>query len=591
MALSKNEGIKDASNYLRGTLLEGLADTSTGALSKDDQQLTKFHGIYQQDDRDLRKERRVAKLEPAYSFMIRVRVPGGVATPKQWLEMDRLALAYANDALKLTTRQAFQFHGVIKTELKKTIAEINEALLDTVAACGDVNRNVMCNPNPYQSKVHEDALELASRISDHLTPRTSAYHEIWLDDGSGEKVKVTQDPPLLIEPEEGEEPIYGKHYLPRKFKTVVAVPPSNDVDIYAHDLGFIAIVDEAGDKIVGYNVTVGGGMGMSHGKEHTFPRLADVMGFCTPEQALAVAEAVVLVQRDHGDREDRLQARLKYTIERMGLDAFRAECEKLLGFELEEPRAFHFDHNGDRYGWVEDHRGHWHYTLFIENGRVYDTDEYPLMTGLREIAKVHEGDFRLTANQNLIIANIAPEAKDRITALLEEHKMIDANERSGLRLNSMACVALPTCGLALAESQRYLPDLVTELEDVLEETGLRHDAIIVRMTGCPNGCARPYLGEIGFVGRKPNTYNVYLGAGFAGDRLSKLYRKSVDAGEIKDLLRPIIVDYAENRNDGERFGDFVIRAGYVNATDHGRDFHKDFIEPEEEQAAVPAGAV
>lgn len=580
MAGSKNEGIKDASNYLRGTLLEGLADTSTGAISADDQQLTKFHGIYQQDDRDLRKERRKAKQEKAFSFMIRVRVPGGVATPAQWLEMDRIASQYAGTALKLTTRQAFQFHGVIKGELKKTIQEINAALLDTVAACGDVNRNVMCNPNPYQSKVHAEVQDLAVKISDHLTPRTGAYHEIWLTDSEGEKVKVTYDPPLLGSSfDEGEEPIYGKLYLPRKFKIVIAVPPSNDVDIYAHDLGYIAILD-GDEKIVGYNITVGGGMGMGHGKTQTFPRLADVLGFCTPGQAVAVAEAVVKVQRDHGNREDRLNARLKYTIERMGLDAFKAEVEKLLGFELEPAREFAFDHNSDRYGWVEDHRGHWHFTLFVENGRVYDTDDYSLMTGLREIAKIHGGDFRLTANQNLIIADIAPDAKSAIEKLLIEHKMIDATERSGLRLNSMACVALPTCGLALAEAQRYLPSLIDDLDEVMEAAGLREDAITIRMTGCPNGCARPYLAEIGFVGRAPGKYNIYLGAGFAGDRLSKLYMVSAKSENIKDILAPVIRDYAANRESGERFGDFVIRAGYVNATEEGRDFHADFIDRE-----------
>jgi len=579
MAASANEGIKDASNYLRGTILDGLANAATGSLSKDDQQLTKFHGIYQQDDRDVRKERRKKKLEPAYSFMIRVRVPGGVATPEQWLEMDRIAQEHANGALKLTTRQAFQFHGVIKSNLRMSIAEINGALLDTLAACGDVNRNVMCNPNPMQSKVHGEVLELAQRISDHLSPRTTAYHEIWLDDGSGEKVRVTEDPPLVGEVADPEEPIYGKHYLPRKFKTVVAVPPSNDVDIFAHDLGYIAIV-EGDDRVVGYNVTVGGGMGMTHGKEETFPRLADVLGFCTPDQAVAVAEAVVRVQRDHGNREDRTNARLKYTIERMGLDGFRKEVEKLLGFELEEPREFEFENNSDRYGWIKDHEGNWHFTLFVENGRIFDTEEYPLMTGLREIAKIHVGDFRLTANQNLIIANVPPRRKKKINDLLEQHRMVDAHERTALRLNSMACVALPSCGLALAESQRYLPDLITELDAIIEDAGLAQDAITIRMTGCPNGCARPYIAEIGFVGRGPDKYNVYLGGGFAGDRLNKLYAPSVKGEEIPGLLEPIIRDYARNRQDGERFGDFVIREGYVHRTEHGRDFHEDFIERE-----------
>lgn len=570
---SANEGIKDASDYLRGTILDGLANAATGSLSKDDQQLTKFHGIYQQDDRDIRKERRQKKLEPAYSFMIRVRVPGGVSTPVQWLEMDRIALEHANGALKLTTRQAFQFHGVIKSNLKKTIAEINQSLFDTLAACGDVNRNVMCNPNPYQSKVHADVLELATEISNHLSPRTSAYHEIWLDDGTGEKVQVTYDPPKIDDIADPEEPIYGKHYLPRKFKTVVAVPPSNDVDIFAHDLGFIAIIEN--DKIVGYNVTVGGGMGMTHGNEETFPRLADVMGFCTPEQAVTVAEAVVRVQRDHGNRDVRANARLKYTIETMGLDAFRAEVEKLIGYKLGAVRPFHFEDNGDRFGWIEDHTGNWHFTLFVENGRVYDTTAYPLLTGLREIAKVHTGDFRLTANQNLIIANITPKKKAAITELLEQYKMIDAHERSALRLHSMACVALPTCGLALAESQRYLPELITELDSILEDAGLRHDAITIRMTGCPNGCARPYIAEIGFVGKAPGKYNLYLGGGHAGQRLNKLYASSVEGSDAAEMLKPLIQDYAKNREEGERFGDFTIRAGYVIATENGRDFHKE----------------
>ena len=576
MANSANEGIKDASNYLRGTILEGLSNAATGSLSKTDQQLTKFHGIYQQDDRDIRRERRQKKLEPAYSFMIRVRVPGGVSTPTQWLEMDRIAQQHANDAIKLTTRQAFQFHGVIKSNLKKTMAEINEALLSTLAACGDVNRNVMCNPNPYQSKVHGEILNLATELSNHLSPRRGASHEIWVEDGTGEKVKVTQDPPKIDDVADPNEPIYGKYYLPRKFKIVIAVPPSNDVDIYAHDLGYIAIIDKS-EKIVGYNITVGGGMGMTHGMEETFPRLADVLGFCTPEQAVTVAEAVVRVQRDHGNRENRANARLKYTIERMGLDTFRTEVEKLIGFKLGLPRDFHFEDNGDRFGWIEDHLGNWHFTLFVENGRVYDTEAYALLTGLREIAKIHTGDFRLTANQNLIIANITPQKKQEVTELLESFKMIDAHERSGLRLNSMACVALPTCGLALAESQRYLPDLITELDEILEGAGLRHDAITIRMTGCPNGCARPYISEIGFVGKNPGKYNLYLGGGFHGERLSTLYAASIDGTDAPKILKPIIEDYAKNREDGERFGDFTIRAGYVKATEHGRDFQKEVV--------------
>jgi len=562
--LHANEGIKARSDFLRGTILEGLDNEATGAIADDDTQLTKFHGLYQQDDRDVRAERRKKKLEKAYSFMIRVRVPGGVCTPEQWLKMDELANTFANGTLKLTTRQAFQFHGVIKTVLKRTMKGINAVLMDTIAACGDVNRNVMCNPNPDQSQHHATVLQLARDISDHLTPRTRAYYEIWLDE---EKVVDSSE-------SEPVEPIYGKTYLPRKFKTVIAVPPSNDVDIYAHDLGYIAIIED--DKVVGYNVTVGGGMGMTHGREQTFPRLAEVMGFCQPDQAVAVAEAVVTAQRDYGDRSDRAHARLKYTIEDRGLDWFRDEVEKRLGFKLQEPRPFEFTHNGDDYGWKEGADGNFHLNLYVQNGRIRDTDDYPMMTGLREVAKIHKGDFRLTANQNLIIAGISKAARKKIEKILKAHHILEHGlGQSGLRLNSMACVALPTCGLALAESERYLPDLVTELEEVVEAAGLRDDAITIRMTGCPNGCARPYLGEIAFVGRGPGVYNVYLGAGFHGERLNKLYRRDVKADQITNLLKPVIEDYAKSRQDGERFGDFVIRSGYIAATLTGNRFHDD----------------
>jgi sulfite reductase (NADPH) hemoprotein beta-component len=558
--LAANEYIKTRSNYLRGTIKEGLADLSTGSMSEDDQQLLKFHGTYQQDDRDLRPNRRKHKLEKAYSFMIRIRVPGGVATPRQWLETDRLATQFANGTIKLTTRQAFQFHGIIKTNLKRTIAEINQAAMDTIAACGDVNRNVMCNPNPHLSAVHAEVLEVSQKISDHLTPRTRAYHEIWLD---GEKVEST---------EEDFEPIYGKTYLPRKFKITVAVPPSNDVDIFANCLSFIAIVEEG--KLVGFNVAVGGGMGMTHGAEDTYPRLADVIGFCTVDQVTDVAEKVVLVQRDFGCRTERKHARLKYTVDDHGADWFLAKLNEYLGYDLGPVRDYVFEDNGDRYGWVEGVNGKFNLTLFIQGGRVLDTPSYPMRTGLREIAKIHDGDFRLTANQNLMIANVSAANRPEIEKLLEQYGIKDSHLKSGLRLNSLACVALPTCGLSLAEAERYLPDLLTELEEVIEESGLRHDAITIRMTGCPNGCARPYISEIGFVGRSPGCYNVYLGGGFAGQRLSKLYRENFPGTEIKELLAPIIRRYAKERNEGERFGDFCIRAGYVAATEQGKDFHK-----------------
>ncbi|MCX8495260.1 MAG: NADPH-dependent assimilatory sulfite reductase hemoprotein subunit [Akkermansiaceae bacterium] len=563
--LSANEYIKIDSNYLRGTIAEGLVDLSTGSMGEDDQQLLKFHGTYQQDDRDLRANRRKHKLEKAYSFMIRIRVPGGVATPHQWLETDRMATQFANGTIKLTTRQAFQFHGIIKTNLKRTIAEINQTAMDTIAACGDVNRNVMCNPNPYLSEIHAQALKAAQEISTHLTPQTRAYHEIWLD---GEKIEST---------EEEVEPIYGKTYLPRKFKITVAVPPSNDVDIYANCLSFIAVVEDG--ALVGYNVAVGGGMGSTHGNDATYPRIADVIGFCTPEQVVDVAEKVVLVQRDFGDRTDRKHSRFKYTVDDRGPDWILAKLNEYLGYDLGPVRKFVFEDNGDRYGWVEDANGNSHLTVYIAGGRVLDTPSYPLRTGLREIAKIHDGDFRLTANQNLMIANVSPGKRAAIEKLLAEYGIKDSHHKSALRLNSMACVALPTCGLSLAEAERYLPSLITELEESLEENGLRHDAITIRMTGCPNGCARPFIAEIGFVGRGPSAYNVYLGGGFAGQRLSKLYRENVQADEIKALLSPIFTRYATEREEGERFGDFCIRQGYVVATIQGPDFHKN-IKPE-----------
>jgi sulfite reductase (NADPH) hemoprotein beta-component len=561
--LHKNEGLKDTSNFLRGTLAEGIADPLTGNISADDTQLSKFHGIYQQDDRDERSERRKKKLDKAYSFMIRVRVPGGVATPAQWLAMDEISDRHANGTLKLTTRQAFQFHGVLKANLKKTMQEINASLLDTIAACGDVNRNVMCNPNPYQSEVHGEVLELAQAISDHLTPRTRAYHEIWLDE---ERVAGG---------EEEEEPIYGKTYLPRKFKIVVAVPPSNDVDVYAHDLGFVALVKDG--KITGYNVMVGGGMGMTHGNADTRPRLAELMASCTPEQAVEVAEAVVKVQRDYGDRTNRAHARLKYTIEDRGLDWFRGEVEQRLGYKLKDGQPVTFEDNGDRYGWTEGADGKWHLTLFIQNGRVKDTGDFKMKTGLREIAKIHTGDFRLTCNQNLIIGAIEKADRPAIEKLVSEYGLDAALDSSGLRLNSMACVALPTCGLALAESERYLPDLVTEIESVVEEAGLRDDAITIRMTGCPNGCARPYLAEIGLVGKAPGKYNIYLGAGFHGERLNRLYKTSVKSEEIVAELAPIIKRYATERESGERFGDFCVRCGIVIPYEAGTNYHEPMV--------------
>ncbi len=558
-ALSDVERIKAASRHLRGTLVESLADPITGALAEDDTQLSKFHGIYQQDDRDVRSERTRQKLEPAYSFMIRARVPGGICTPAQWLNMDDVATRHANGTIRLTTRQAFQLHGVVKKHLKQTIREINRRMTDTLAACGDVNRNVMAPTHYDLSAIHRRVAEDAIRLSAHLTPATRAYHEIWLD---GNKLDAGDS---------DVEPIYGDTYLPRKFKSAFVVPPQNDVDVYAQDLGFIAIVQN--NELAGYNVMVGGGMGMSHGEPATYPRLADVLGFCRPDDVLRVAEAVVTTQRDFGDRTNRKHARLKYTIDDRGVDWFRDQVIERSGVALEAPRAFAFAGNGDVYGWQKDDAGKWHYTLFIQNGRVADFGERRLMTGLREIARVLHGEFRLTPNQNLSISNLSDDGKDVIDGMLAEFGIDNTSQATPLRLHSMACVAFPTCGLAMAESERYLPSLIDRLDAAMADAGLADDAITIRMTGCPNGCARPYIAEIGLVGKGPGRYNLYLGAGFAGQRLGCLYRENVNEEEIIDALSPLLKSFSNDREDNEHFGDFLVRSGVVREVTAGREFH------------------
>jgi sulfite reductase (NADPH) hemoprotein beta-component len=557
--VSRNERIKEASDYLRGTLAEGLREEITGAIIEDDQQLVKFHGMYLQDDRDLRSERTRKKMEKAFAFMIRVRISGGVLSGAQWLALDQVARDYGNGTMRLTTRQTVQLHGIIKSNLKATLKQIDAVLLNSIAACGDVNRNVMCNVLAEQSGAHAAAIELARAVSDHLLPRTPAYREIWLD---GEKIAGGED--------EVVEPIYGKTYLPRKFKVVVAVPPSNDVDIFAHDLGYIAILDGKGG-VAGWNVTAGGGMGMTHGEPDTYPRTADVMGFCATKDAVAIAEAVVTVQRDWGDRVNRKHARLKYTIEDRGLDAFRAEVEKRAGVQLSPPQPFTFTSTGDRYGWSDGADGRSHLTLFVQNGRLLDSANAKQLSALRQIAQSHDGDFRITPNQNLIVANIPAERRTEIHWIAKEAGLLAP--WSGLRRNSMACVALPTCGLALAESERYMPDLLIALDERLAAHGLSADDIVIRMTGCPNGCARPYLAEIGLVGKGPGRYNLYLGAAYDGSRMNKLYAEDLEHGTIVAALDPIFAAYATDRQKGERFGDFTIRAGFVAATGNGRDFH------------------
>ncbi|WP_049622863.1 assimilatory sulfite reductase (NADPH) hemoprotein subunit [Frateuria defendens] len=546
--LSDFERIKAASRYLRGTLEQGLADPVTGAISEDDNKLLKFHGSYQQDDRDLREERRKQKLEPAFSFMLRARLPGGVVTPAQWLAFDRIAREYANGSLRITTRQTFQWHGVIKRRLKPTIAAIHHALATTIGACGDVVRTVVSTPNPVESAAHAHAYAWAARLSEHLAPRTRAYHEIWLD---GEKLAGEAE----------EEPLYGATYLPRKFKIGLAIPPLNDIDVFAQDLGLIAVIEQG--ELLGFNVAIGGGMGAAHGDPTTYPRLGSVIGFATPDQLIAVAEGVVAVQRDWGNRSERKHARLKYTLDHRGLDAFKAELEARLGFALEPARAFRFDHNGDRYGWTQGQDGRWHLTLHIEAGRLADVGARRWLTGLRELAQVHRGDFRLTCNQNVIVANVAEPDRAGIDALVREHGLDGGERYSGIRRHAVACVALPTCGLAMAESERYLPALLPRLEAALARHGLREAPILLRLSGCPNGCSRPYLGEIALVGRGPGRYDLRLGADFTGQRLNRVYRENVDEDAILAALEPLFARYAVERDEEERFGDFLLRAGVL----------------------------
>ena len=545
-ALSANEGIKETSNYLRGTIAQDLLDAQTGAISEENSQLTKFHGLYLQDDRDLRNALKKEGKEKAFSFMLRVRLPGGCATSEQWRVLDRLAGEVSSPSLRLTTRQTFQFHGVLKGNVKALVKRMHTVLLDSIAACGDVNRNVMAPPNPERSAVLQQVYNHAKQWSEYALPKTRAYHEIWLDEE------------MVAGGEPENEPMYGGTYLPRKFKTAFVVPPSNDVDVFSQDLGFIAIIEN--DQLVGYNVAVGGGLGMSHGNAETYPRLADVLGFISPDKVNAVGEAVLTTQRDFGDRTNRKHARLKYTIEDRGVAWFKAEVEKRSGVTFGPSREFKFTTIQDLHGWHRCEDGTWFYGLHILSGRIRDLPEWPMKTALREIAEIHTGDFRLTPSQNLTISGITEAQKPAIEAILNKHGLSGENQRSGLRLNSLSCVALPTCGLALAESERMLADLIEKFEVVLDEAGLREDAISLRVTGCPNGCARPYLAEIALVGRAPNKYALYVGAKYDGTRLNRLMAPSVTPDDAVKLLTPVIKRYAVERLEGEGFGDFCDRA-------------------------------
>lgn len=560
-----NEKLKVDSDYLRGHLQEDMADDVTGAVREADTQLTKFHGFYMQDDRDVRSERRQQKLEPLYSFMVRCRIPGGRLSAAQWRVIDDVATHYANNTLRVTTRQTLQYHGVFKRNLRQHLKTINDVMVDTIAACGDVNRNVTSTANPNRSRLHYELYELAANISDHLLPRTRAYHEIFL----GEE-RVHGGPGDVV------EPLYTQHYLPRKFKIGMALPPHNEVDVHINDLAFIAIVEDG--EIIGANVAVGGGMGSTHGEPETYPRIATVLGYVSKDKLIDVAEKVLMVQRDNGDRHNRKHARLKYTVDTMGVDGFRKALENYLGYALEEQRAYRFEDTGDTLGWYQGEDGLWHYGLFVENGRIKDyPDNSPIhagmqiKSGLRAIAESFDGDIVMSCNQNIIISNVPEQHKATIDALLAKYRM--EKNITPLRQHSIACVAFPTCGLAMAESERYLPTLLDKIDAVMRDAGLADTPIVLRMTGCPNGCGRPFMAEIGFVGKAIGRYNLYLGGNFEGTRLNKMYRENIDEETILKELTPLLYRYAEERNEGEYFGDFVIRAGVIKATHNGLDFH------------------
>ena len=541
------ERIKKESHSLRGTIADGLKDEITGAISEDDQAVIKFHGMYQQDDRDLREERAVQKLERLYSFMIRLRLPGGFLKPEQWIATDEIAGANSTGVIKITSRQTIQLHGLIKSKLKPTIQSFNNALLDSIATCGDINRNVLCSSHPKQSPIHEQVFAYADKISTMLMPKTRAYYEIWLDE---EK---------LLDKKEEEDPLYLDRYMPRKFKIAIAIPPNNDVDVFANDIGLIAIIEN--NRLLGFNIAIGGGLSTTHGSKETYPRLGTMIGFCdSEEKTLKAVYEVLTIQRDYGNRSDRKLARLKYTLDNLGVDWFKNELEKRTGFPLEAAKPFEFTHRKDYFGWHPSEDGLWYYTAFVENGRVADNDKVKLRSALLEVAKTGKANFRFTCNQNVILADIKKEDKPLIDEILTQFRITQLTEGSSpLRKNSMACVALSTCPLALAEGQRYLPTLISKIEPMLRRYGLEHEEIIIRMTGCPNGCARPYVAEIGLVGTAIGLYNLHLGGDRQGERLNKVYRENLDESAILSELDGWLSRYKSERKTGETFGDFAIR--------------------------------
>lgn len=550
--LHADERLKQESRYLRGGIAVGLGDPLTGAVPEADAKLLKFHGIYQQSDRDLDAERRRSKLEPAYQFMLRVRLPGGVIRPQQWLALDRLAETHADGGLRLTSRQTFQFHGVLKSRLKALVQELRQAGLDSRAACGDDTRGVMCGVNPALSALHREVHELACATSAHLIPRTGAYGEIWYD---------TPQRPAQGE----EEPLYGPTYLPRKFKIGFCLPPANDIDVLTQDLGFIAIVEDG--RLAGFNLAAGGGMGRTDNHPDTYPMLATVLAFVPKDRVIAAAEASMLIQRDHGNRRDRSRARFKYTLDELGCDWFRSELERRLGEPLDPPRPFRFETRGDAFGWQRDDRGLWHVALLIPSGRIRGA----LKSGLAAVAALDLGELRLTPNQNLTLCGLDGRGRQAVTEALEHHGLGSLLYGTPLRRQAISCVAFPTCGLAMAESERYLPQLLDRLEAMLTAHGLGDLPLDLRVSGCPNGCARPYAAEIGLTGRGPGRYNVYLGGDALGTRLNQLWLDNVTEETLHPRLEALIARFAAERRPGEGLGDFAVRNGIVARVGHGRD--------------------
>ncbi|MFV2028750.1 assimilatory sulfite reductase (NADPH) hemoprotein subunit [Neisseria sp. S1] len=571
--LSDNERLKDHSDYLRGTIESDLSDGLTGGFNGDNFQLIRFHGMYEQDDRDIRVERIEQKLEPLKNVMLRCRLPGGIISPKQWLGIDEFATEHTlYGSIRLTNRQTFQFHGVLKDNIKPMHQWLNALGLDSIATAGDVNHNVLCTSNPVESSLHREAYEWAKKISEHLLPQTRAYADIWLD---GEKLHSTEDlttAPLVTGANSGDstEPVLGKTYLPRKFKTTVVIPPHNDVDLHANDLNFIAIGENG--KLVGFNVLVGGGLSMEHGNTKTYPNTAKEFGFIPLEKTLDAAAAVVSVQRDWGNRSDRKNAKTRYTLERVGVQTFIEEVENRMGAKFEPVRPYSFTTRGDRIGWVEGEDGKWHLTLFIENGRLLDYPNRPLKTGVREIAKIHKGDFRLTANQNLIVAGVSQNDKSEIEKIARDYGLI-SDSTTVQREHSMACVSLPTCPLAMAEAERFLPQFTDKIDALLARHQLSQEHIVLRITGCPNGCGRAMLAEIGLVGKAIGRYNLYTGGNREGTRIPRLFKENITEAEILEIIDSWLAAWAANRTDGEGFGDFAIRSGIVKPVlDAPRDF-------------------